>query len=210
MSENLSKALTELKRDEVLDTLKRRIDNNDDPIQLLEECREGMTVVGELYQKGEYYLAEMMLSAKIFSEATTLLEPALSKARPTEAMGRIVLATMKGDIHDLGKNIVAALLKAQGFLVDDLGVDVEPARVFEKVKEVKPDFVGFSCLMTGAFDAMKQTSEMLEEAGLKDKLKMMVGGGVVTSRVKEYINADFHTVDAAEGVDYCMKEIGGK
>jgi methylmalonyl-CoA mutase cobalamin-binding domain/chain len=122
----------------------------------------------------------------------------------------VVLATLTGDIHDLGKNIVGTLLRAQGFDVCDLGVDVAPAMVVEKVKEVKPEFVGFSVLMTTAFAAMKQAAEMLEEAGLRDQIKLMIGGGVTTPMVKEYIGADFQTLDATEGVAYCLKVIGGR
>jgi dimethylamine corrinoid protein len=110
----------------------------------------------------------------------------------------------------LGKNILATLLKAHGFEVHDLGVDVEPTLVIEKVKEVKPGFVGFSALITTAFAGMKEAAEMLEEAGLRDQLKLMVGGGVTTPMLKEHLGADFQTMDATEGVEYCLRVIGDK
>jgi methylmalonyl-CoA mutase cobalamin-binding domain/chain len=210
MSEGLSKALVELERDEVIKTVKSRAEKGEDPIQILEECRRGMTIVGERFQKGEYFLAELLLSAEIFKGAVAILEPYLAKARPSKPLGKVVLATLRGDIHDLGKNIVATLLQAQGFEVYDLGVDVDPAVVVKKVKETKPEFVGFSALITTTFASMKEAAEMLEEAGLRDQLKLMIGGGVTTPMVKDYVGADFQTTDAMEGVAYCMKVIGGK
>ena len=210
MSEGLSKALVELERDEVIKTVKSRAEKGEDPIQILEECRRGMTIVGERFQKGEYFLAELLLSAEIFKGAVAILEPYLAKARPSKPLGKVVLATLRGDIHDLGKNIVATLLRAQGFEVYDLGVDVDPAVGVKKVKETKPEFVGFSALITTAFASMKEAAEMLEEAGLRDQLKLMIGGGVTTPMVKDYVGADFQTTDAMEGVAYCMKVIGGK
>lgn len=210
MPEELSIALVELERDKVVEAVKSRAGKGEDPLQILEECRQGMTIVGDRFQKGEYFLAELMLSAEIFKGVTAILDPHLAKRRPPEPVGKMVLATLKGDIHDLGKNLFASLLKTQGFEVHDLGVDVAPALVVEKVKEVKPEFVGFSALITTAFARMKEATEMLVEAGLRNQLKLMVGGGVTTPAVKEYIGADFQTVDAMEGVAYCMKSIGGK
>jgi methanogenic corrinoid protein MtbC1 len=210
MVEELAMAIVELKRDEALNAVKSRVKKGEAPIRILEECRRGMTIVGDRFQKGEYFLAELMLSAEIFKGVVGILDPYLAKARPPKPLGKMVVATLRGDIHDLGKNLFAALLKAQDFEVHDLGVDVEPARVVEKVKEVKPEFVGFSALITTAFAGMKEAAEMLEEAGLRDQLKLMVGGGVTNHMVKEYIRADFQTLDAMEGVAYCMKSIGGK
>jgi methylmalonyl-CoA mutase cobalamin-binding domain/chain len=210
MSEELTKAIVEIKRDEALDMVKRRAEAGEDPLQILEECRQGLTLVGNLFQTGEYFLAELLLSAEIMKGAVGILDPYLAKACPPKPRGKVVVATLRGDIHDLGKNLFAALLKAQGFEVHDLGVDVAPARLVEKVKEVKPEFVGFSALITSVFASMKEASEMLEKAGLRDQLKLMVGGGITNTMVKEYIRADFQTMDATEGVAYCMKSIGGK
>ena len=210
MSEELAMALVELKRDQVFETVKDKADKGGDPLEILEECRRGMTIVGERFQSGEFYLAEMMLAAEIFKGVVTILNPHMEKVRPPKPLARVVLATLKGDIHDLGKDILATLLRAQGFEVHDLGVDVPPAVVVEKVKEVNPEFVGFSALITSAFASMKEASELLVESGLRDRCKLMVGGGVTTPTVKEHIGADFQTLDAMEGVNYCLNEIGGK
>ena len=138
MGDALAMALVELKRDEVLETVKEKAERGDDPLGLLEECRRGMTIVGDRFQSGEFYLAEMMLAAEIFKGVVSILNPHMEKVRPPKPLGKVVLATLKGDIHDLGKDIVATLLRAQGFEVHDLGVDVLPAMVLDKVKEVNP------------------------------------------------------------------------
>ncbi|MEW6440551.1 MAG: cobalamin-dependent protein [bacterium] len=209
MHDDLTMALVELKREAVLTGVKTRAEGGDDPLAILSECRRGMALVGDRFQSGEFFLAEMMLAAEIFKELVTILNPYMDKVRPPEPLGRVVLATLKGDIHDLGKNIVATLLRAQGFEVYDLGVDVPPRRVVEKVKEVNPQFVGFSALITSAFPPMKEASELLVESGLRGRLKLMVGGGVTTSMVKDHIGADFQTTDAMEGIAYCLTTIRG-
>jgi methylmalonyl-CoA mutase cobalamin-binding domain/chain len=210
MSEELAMAIVELKMDEALDAVKRRAKKDEDPLRILEECRRGMTIVGDRFQRGEYFLAELMLSAEIFKGLVAILKPYLDKIRPPKPRGKVVLTTLRGDIHDLGKNLFATLLRAHGFEVHDLGVDVAPALVVEKVKTVKPEFVGFSVLMTTAFASMKEAADMLDEAGLRDQIKLMVGGGVTTPMVRDYIGADFQTLDATEGVAYCLKVVGGR
>lgn len=203
MAIELSTYVVELKRDAVIQAVEARLANGEDPIKILDECRLGMITVGDRFQAGDYYLAELMLSAEVFKAAVAILDPHLAKARSSEPLGKVVLGTLKGDIHDLGKNILATLLKAHGFEVHDLGVDVPPALVVEKVKEVRPDFVGFSALITNAFDSMKEAADMLRQAGLRDSVKLMVGGGVTSPDVKDYVGADFQTVDATEGIIYC-------
>lgn len=205
MTEGLLEALVDFRKEEVIETVKSRAEKGEDPLQILDECRRGMTIVGERYQKGDYFLAELMLSAEIFKGAVAILEPYLSKLQTPQPLGNVVLATLQGDIHDLGKNILATMLKSQGFIIHDLGVDVSPNTVIDKVRETKPDFVGFSALITTAFDSMQQTAIMLREAGLREQFKLMVGGGVTTPAVKEYVGADFQTTDATEGVAYCIE-----
>lgn len=205
MLEDLSTGFIELKRDEVIETIQARIAQNDDVLKLLEDARLAMTVVGDQFQDGTLFLAEMMLAAEIFKDVIGVLQPLLDKVRPPEPIGKIVLATPKGDIHDLGKDIFATLLDGQGFEVYNLGVDVEPSLVIDKVREVNPDFVGFSALITTAFASMKKTTEIFEEENLRDSFKLLVGGGVTTPMLKDHVGADFQTIDAMEGVSYCLK-----
>lgn len=210
MSSDLAAAIVELRREEVLAAVSGRAAKGEDPLQILEECRRGMTTVGERFQKGDYFLAELMLSAEIFKEAMTVLRPHLAKSRPTKPLAKIVIATLKGDIHNLGKDIMATLLEAHGFEVHDLGVDVPPSLVLAKVREIKPQFVGFSALITTAFPNMREAAEMMREAGLRQDIKLMIGGGVTTATTKEYVGADFQTTDAMAGVAYCLSEMEGR
>ncbi len=210
MLEDLTSGFVELKREEVLESVKARLDRGDDVMGILNDARKAMTVVGDQFQDGTLFLAEMMLSAKIFKGAIELLDPHLQKARPEKPVGTMVLATPKGDIHNLGKDIFATLLAGQGFEVHNMGVDVEPDLIVEKVKEVKPDFLGFSALITTSFASMKKTVELLKTEKLRDSFTLIVGGGVTNSTLKEHIGADFQTIDAMEGVSYCMRIIEGK
>lgn len=205
MSEDLSLALVALKRDEVVGLVKTRAGCGEDPFAILDECRRGMSIVGARFQAGDYYLAELLLSAEIFKAAVAILDPYLTKAGSREPLGTVVLATMRGDIHDLGKNIVATLLRAHGFEVHDLGVNVAPSLLLEKVKQIRPDFVGFSVLLTTAFRGMKEAAQLLAQAGIRNQLTLLIGGGVTTPAVKEYVGADFQTTDATEGVAYCVR-----
>ncbi|MHA2130875.1 MAG: cobalamin B12-binding domain-containing protein, partial [Promethearchaeota archaeon] len=208
MSSRLTNNLVELERNQVLSEIKERLNQGEDPMKIFEECKQGMDLVGEKFKTKEYFLAELMLSGDLFREATELIEPHLGEIKTDENIkGKVLLATIQGDIHDLGKNILATLLKLEGFEVYDLGVDVNPDIVVEKVKEIQPDFLGFSALLTVTFDPMKNVIDKLEEAGLRDKLKIMVGGGITTPLVKEYIGADFQTLDALAGVQYCLELI---
>jgi len=211
MSSHLTKNLVELERDKVLSEVKERLIQGEEPIGIIEECKQGMALVGEKYKNQEYFLAELMLSGDLFKEAMELIDPYLGENTTESAIkGKIILVTVQGDIHDLGKSIFATLLKLEGFKIYDLGVDVNPDIVIEKVKEIKPDFLGFSALLTMTFDPMKSIIDRLEKAGLRDNLEIMVGGGITNMLVKDYIGADFQTVDAMEGVQYCLELIKTK
>ena len=211
MSSQLTKNLVELERDQVLSEIKERLNRGEDPMKIFEECKQGMELVGEKFKSKEYFLAELMLSGDLFREATELIEPFLGEIKTNEDVkGKVMLVTVQGDIHDLGKNILGMLLKLEGFKVIDLGVDVDPNIVVDKVKELQPDFLGFSALLTITFDPMKKIIDKLKEAGLRDKLRIMVGGGITTLLVKDYIGADFQTIDAMEGVQYCLELIKSK
>ena len=209
MADRLTDHIVLFRREEALEEARRRLEGGADPLAVLEECRQGMARVGELFQAGEYYLSELLLSAELFKEVALILEPHLQLQRPAQPIGRVVLATMQGDIHDLGKNILVTLLQVGGFEVHDLGVDVAPQALVESVQELAPDIVGFSSLLTTSFQSSKQAAELLREAGLRDRLKLIVGGGVTTPAFKDFVQADFQTLDAAEGVAYCVRAVGG-
>jgi len=210
MSQELTDAIVELNRDEAVAAVERRAKGGEDPLVILGECRRGMAVVGERFQKGDYFLAELMLSAEIFKAGVAILQPYLARSRSAESKGKVLLATLKGDIHDLGKNILATLLQSHGFEVHDMGVDIPPSRVVEEAREIKPDFVGFSALITTAFAGMKEAADMLQEDGLRHNMKLIIGGGVTTPTTRDYVGADFQTLDAMEGVTYCLRTVRGE
>ncbi len=206
LQEDLSVLVAELKRDQALESIRRRVEKGDEPRKILDECRRGMEIVGERYENGGYFLAELMLAGEIFREATAILEPYLAKESMLRFSGKVVLATLSGDIHDLGKNILAVLLRAQGFEVHDIGVDVDPRRAIKEIRDVCPRFVGFSALMTPAFGSMKEAAGLIKNEGLRNGMRLMIGGGATNAMVKEFVGADFQTTDAIEGVRYCLKE----
>jgi methanogenic corrinoid protein MtbC1 len=210
MTEELSDLILNFKRDAVLEIVERRLGSGEDPLRILDDCRRGMTLVGERFQEGDFFLAELILSAEIFKEVTAVIEPRLSRATAAHTRGRVLVGTLQGDIHELGKNILITMLRVHGFEVHDLGVDVPPSALVDKVRGFKPHVVGFSALITTAFPSMKEAVALLQEAGLRDSVKVMIGGGVTTAGVRDYVGADFQTTDAMEGVAYCLKITGGK
>jgi methanogenic corrinoid protein MtbC1 len=209
MPSELSTAIVNLKRDEAQEMIEKRAASGEDPMTIIDDCRAGMMIVGERYNKGEFFLAELVLSGQIFKQAFEVLQPYLVQSGPAKNLGTVVLATLKGDIHDLGKDIVGTMLEARGFAVHNLGVNVPPQSLLDKVKAVQPDFVGLSVLMTTIFDTMKTAADQLAAEGLRDSLKILIGGAVVTSELRDYIGADFHTTDAMAGVAYCMANVKG-
>lgn len=205
----LKSNLVALKKNEVIEEVKVRAAKGEDPAKILIEGQEAMKIIGDKFQSGEFFLAELILSSVIFKAIAAELKPYIGESGAQEMVAKIILVTLKGDIHDLGKDLFGDLLRARNFEVIDLGVDIDPSTVIEKVRGVKPDFLGFSALMTTTFEVMDQTAKMLEKEGLRSGLKLMIGGGVTTSQVKEMIGADFQTRDAIEGVNFCEQFVSG-
>ncbi|MEM2015704.1 MAG: corrinoid protein [Candidatus Methanomethylicia archaeon] len=181
-----------------------------DPIDAIENgLAKGIKIVGEKFGSGEIFLTELAIAAEAMKEALKIFEPAILKSgRERKVLGRIVIGTVEGDIHDIGKNIVSTLLMASGFEVIDLGVDV-PVEVFvEKVKELKPDILALSALMTTTMIKMVDVIKALEREGLRDKVKVMIGGAPTSKDWAREIGADGHGVDAIEAVEVAKKLIG--
>ena len=202
MSE-LAEALANLEEDKVRELVQKRIASNSDPMSLVDELRQGMDIVGERYKSKEYFLSELIISGEIFKESMAAIEPKLKGANRGEPLGKIVLGTVKGDIHNIGKDIVATLLTAAGFEVYDLGIDVPSDKFIDKLQETGSSILGMSGLLTPAFESMKETVKALEAAGLRSKVKVIIGGGIVTEQVGKYVGADAFTDDASEGVETC-------
>ncbi|MBN2028353.1 MAG: cobalamin-dependent protein [Actinobacteria bacterium] len=199
MSDALATMLAELKEDETLAEVRRALDDSTDPLQLVEGLREGMSIVGKRFEDKDYFLSELIMSAEIFKGAIALIEPHLA-AGAGPVKGSVVIGTVKGDIHDIGKNIVATLLRCEGFDVHDLGVDTPPAAFVDKLKETGAPVLALSGLLTLAFDSMKETVESVTEAGLRDKVKVIIGGGPVNDKVVEYSGADAFGADVAQAI----------
>ncbi len=207
MSEVLATLLAELKEDETLAEVRKALINGNYPLKLVEGLREGMSVVGKRFEDKEYFLSELIMSAEIFKEAIALIEPHLDKEEGP-SMGSVVIGTVKGDIHDIGKNIVATLLRCEGYEVHDLGVDTPPDAFIGKLKETGASLLALSGLLTLAFDSMKETVEILAESGLRDKVKVIIGGGPVNDKVVEYSGADAFGKDAAHAVRLACEYLG--
>ena len=202
----LAEALVTLKEEEVAQFVQKALDDGTDAMEILNQCREGMDMVGERYKAGDYFLSELIVSGEIFKDAMKLIEPKLKESKDTATKPtQIVLATVKGDIHNIGKDIVSLLLKASGFEVHDLGIDAAPNIIVDKLVETKATILGMSGLLTPSFESMKQTIDATEEAGLRDKIKIVIGGGVVTELVQRYTGADAFTDDGIDGVEICKK-----
>jgi len=198
-------AIANIKEDEALTIVRHRLEFGEEPMALVEECRAGMAIVGERYQKGEYFLGELIMSGEIFKQAMSLIEPRLTGDVPTETIGKVVMGTVKGDIHSIGKDVAAGLLRMSGFEVFDLGVDVAPEAFVEKVVETGAPILGMSGLLTPSFESMKNTVTAIRERGIRDRVKVIIGGGVVIEQVKCYVGADAFTRDGAEGVKICQE-----
>jgi methanogenic corrinoid protein MtbC1 len=202
MKVDLAQALVEFNKDVVLETVVRRLHEGEKPVQLIRELQDGMELIGQKFEGGDYFLSELLMSADLFSKAMDMLEPKLQEMS-LDRIGKIVIGTPKGDIHDIGKNIFVTVAKGNGFEILDLGVDVPAQRFVDAVTELKPQILGFSALLTPSFEPMKEVVDMLAEQGLRDNLKIIVGGGVTTETVQRYISADGQTTDVMDGIKQC-------
>lgn len=206
MSGDLITALAELQEQEALDITKARLESKDDPNAILADARKGMGIVGERFAKGEYFIPDLVYSGEILKEVTDLVKPQMAQSTTQEKkLGKIVLGTVAGDIHDIGLNIVDFMLDTNGFEVYNLGIDVPPQKFVEKTRETGAKIVALSGFLTLAFDSMKETVAALESAGLRDKVKIMIGGGQIDEQVQKYTGADAYGKDAMEAVTLAKK-----
>lgn len=208
MSGDFMNLLADLKEDEVLKLTKQRLDAKEDPLKILEDSRKGMEIVGKRFAGGEYFLPELVFSGELLKQVTEMVKPHLKSDAKTKRLGKVVIGTVAGDIHDIGLNIVDFMLDVNGFEVTNLGVDVAVEKFVNAVKETKAPVLGLSGFLTPAFDAMKETVEALEKAGLRKGLKIMIGGGQIDDEVRKYAKADAFGKDAMQAVGLAKKWIG--
>jgi len=209
MNDQLAKALSDLEEEQVLKLVRERLDAGADPMTILSGLREGMAQVGTRYEANEYYVSDLIMAGEVFKQASALVTDRFQSVGG-DPLGTVVIGTVQGDIHDIGKDLVVSLLKANNFAVVDLGVDVPPQNFVDAVKEGGASIVGLSGLLTISFDSMKDTVAALEAAGLRGQLKVMVGGGPVTEQVRAYVGADALGADAQAAVSLCNQWIEKK
>ena len=198
-------AISNLQEETALALVHQRLDAGDDPLLIIEDCQEGMRQVGVRYERNEYYLAGLIMAGEIFSQVMELVQPVVERQVSGQASGRILLGTVAGDIHDLGKNIVNMLLSCHNFVVHDLGVDVSPMAFAEQAAQVQPHIVGLSGLLTSSYDAMRETVALLRASGYQEPV--IIGGGQLSGEVCQYVGADHWTTDAVTGVELCQRLI---
>lgn len=198
MNSDLIGAVADLDEDAVFPLIQAELDTGTDPATVLDHARQGLTIVGERYESGEYFLSDLIMSGELFKEIALRVAQAPAGAGGGEPRGTVVIATVQGDIHDIGKDIVVNLLRGANYKVEDLGVDVPPARVAEAVRTLGASVVGLSGLLTIAFEPMKQTVEAVRALALP--VKVMVGGAPVTEAVQKWVGADALGRDALDAV----------
>ena len=210
MVEDLISALADLKEKEALKIVEDRLNAGEEPLKILNDARRAMEIVGKRFADSQYFIPDLVYSGEILKEIADMVKPRLAKAAEVKRVGKVVIGTVAGDIHDIGKNIVVFMLDVNGFEVYDLGVDVPAQKFVDKIKESGAPIVGLSGFLTLTYDSMKQTIEAIKNAGLRDKVKVMIGGGQITEEIKKYTGADAYGKDAVVGVSLAKKWTGAK
>jgi 5-methyltetrahydrofolate--homocysteine methyltransferase len=209
MTESLIRALVEMQEAEALRETRQLLDEKIDPLSIIDACSKAMEAVGKRFETGEYFLPHLMMAGEMLRQISEMIKPMMGAHNTQKSRGRVLMGTVKGDIHDIGKNIVTFLLETNGFEVLDLGIDQSPERFVGAIRDFHPQVVGMSGLLTLAFDSMKETVQAIEDAGLRSQVRIMIGGGQVTEKVKDYTGADAYGPDAVAGVRLAKQWIGG-
>jgi methanogenic corrinoid protein MtbC1 len=201
--------VADLKEQEALALVQERIEQNDDPLALVEDCQEGLRIVGERYERREYYLSGLIMAGEIFREVMEILSPIIEVRLSGSEKGTILLGTVQGDIHDIGKNNLSLLLTCYGFTVHDLGVDVPPEEFLAQALQTWPDIIGLSGLLTSSYDSMRATAQLVRSntdprLGL---IPIVIGGNQLNEQVCQYVGADAWVTDAMSGVRLCQSLI---
>lgn len=200
MKHDLIDAMANLEEDKAIAIVRKKIDDGETAFDIVEQCRKGVEIVGKRYSEGDYYLSDLIMSEAILKEVMDIIEPHFPKNGTDSNGTKVIIGTIEGDIHDLGKNIVIYLLRSSGYKVYDLGVDVPPEKFVEAIKETGAKIVGVCVLLTFCIGYVKKLVDLLAETGLKDEVTVMVGGYPVDEQVKEYTGADYVSNDAVKAL----------
>jgi 5-methyltetrahydrofolate--homocysteine methyltransferase len=211
MPRELIEAITGMREADALRATEELLEKGTDPLAVLEACREAMEIIGRRFEAGEYFLPELTLAGAMVRQISEMVKPRLQpQAGTPHVLGKVLIGTVAGDIHDIGKDLVVFMLEVNGFEVMDLGVDVPATRFVEAAGEFQPDVVGLSGFLTLVYDAMKITIDALKQAGLRDDLKIMIGGGQIDDQVCRYAGADAYGRDAISAVSLAKRWTGGE
>jgi trimethylamine corrinoid protein len=209
MSKELKEAVVDLREDDALRITDELLAGGADPLTIVSTCKDAMDVIGQRFAAGEAFIPELIMAGEIMQAISAKVKPYLAAQAPAAKLGTVVLGTVQGDIHDIGKDIVGTMLDIAGFNVVDLGVDVPIAKLVDTVREAHPQVVGLSGLLTVAFDSMKASVDAIDAAGLRDGVKIMVGGAPVNEDVCAFAGADGWAKDAVGAVDLAKTWVGG-
>ena len=209
MNTKLVELMSDLMEEETIALVKELIQSGANPMDILDDARSAMEVVGKRFETSEYFIPDLIMAGEILKEISEIVKPLLEKLGGSAKKGKVLIGTVAGDIHDIGKDIVTFMLDVSGFDVLDIGIDVPVQTFIEKIKDLQPQVVGLSGFLTLAFDSMKKTVEAIEKEGLREKIKIMIGGGQMDETVKTYVGADAYGKDAVAGVQLCKQWIGG-
>lgn len=207
-SEQLVEAMVDMREDEAVKLAREMLDEGFDPMELLGLCRKAMDVVGDRFEKNIYFLPELMMAGEMLTQISDMAKPLIldkDDEDDSDALGTILIGTVHGDLHDIGKNIVTFMLEINGFKVIDLGIDVPIATFISAIKEHEPHVIGLSGFLTLAFDSMKETIDAIEAEGLRKDLKIMIGGGQVDDMVKRHTGADAYGLNAMAAITLCRE-----
>lgn len=209
MNNKLVHLMADLMEKETIAMVKELVSGGTNPMEILDAARSAMEVVAKRFESGEYFIPDLFMAGEMMKGISEIVKPLLKKRDTSTKKGKVLVGTVAGDIHDIGKDIVTFMLDVSGYDILDLGIDVPVNTFVEKTREFQPQVVGLSGFLTLAFDSMKKTVEALEQAGLRDKVKIMIGGGQMDDEVRKYIRADAYGKDAVAAVNLCRQWIGG-
>lgn len=208
MSASLIEAIADMREEDALREVHTYLAGGGDPVSVLEDCRAAMTEVGKRFEAGQYFVPELILAGEMLKQISDIVKPRLTGAHNGQKAGRVILGTVQGDIHDIGKDIVNFMLDVNGFEVIDLGVDVAPEAFVDQIKAAQPDVVALSGFLTLSYDSMKRTVAAIEAAGLRSAAKIMIGGGTVDEQIRAYAGADAYGKDAMAAVELAQQWTG--
>jgi trimethylamine corrinoid protein len=210
MSQELICALSELREDDALAITDELIKSSEDPMDILGACRIALEMIGSRFEAGDAFIPELIMAGEIMGEISSLVKPKIINESRDARKEKVLIGTVAGDIHDIGKDIVGFMLDIHGFDVHDIGVDVMPGTFIEKIREINPKVVGLSGLLTAAFSSMKDTISAIETAGLRNTVRIAIGGASVDEHLKAFTGADGWGRDAMAAVNLAKQWTRGK